>query len=148
MEEEKATRRRQAEVSSIDYSSLGGPSVLADRWSRTTHTPRRLITSAKTSIDSDHSGLIILEIDQQASRPTDPDSGSMMGLKRSIPLVEAHASTRQVKKTRRSRKPRKVGRVEAKYWRPSGGLGGKSKMTTWGYGVGMQTRKKAQRDYV
>jgi hypothetical protein len=135
-EEEKTRRRIMAESSSVDFSSLGGPSTLAERWSRTSRSIRPLITDSLF----DSINLILLEVgpDHKSTHTTQ----NRPGQSRPIPLLEAHPSSMK-RGTRRSRKgKRKRSRAEAAYYCPSDELGGKSQMTLWGHGVGMPVRSR------
>ena len=138
--EEKAVRRQRAEASaeSMTGADLGGPSTIADRWSRTSRTPRPLATS--TPLD-DHRGLCILSINPDESGMTTPSNPSRPTSK-AIPAIEVKTAQSSKIGVRRGRNKRKKGieRPQPGYWRPKGRLGGKSQSTIWGYGVGMPVK--------
>jgi hypothetical protein len=137
-EEEKTRRRIMAESSAVDFPNLGGPSTLAERWSRTSRPLRPLSTPATLEA----SNLILLEVgpDHKLTRPI---TQIRPGQSRPIPLLEVHP-TSKTKGMRRSRKGKRK-RAEAAYYCPSGELGGKSQMTLWGYGVGMPVKVRSRR---
>jgi len=140
-QEEKATRRQRAEASAVHMtgSDLGGPSTLADRWSRTSRTPRSLTTSTPLQ---DHRGLSILRIDPDESNMASPASKPNRPTSTAIPVIEVNTAQSSKRGVRRGRSKRKKGieRPQPGYWRPKGGLGGKSQSTIWGYGVGMPVK--------
>ena len=140
-QEEKAIRRERAEASAVSMAGtdLGGPSTIADRWSRSSQTSRSLTTS--TSLD-DHRGLIILRIDPDESNMTTPASKPNRPTSTAIPVIEVKTEQSSKIGVRRGRSKRKKGieRPQPGYWRPKGGLGGKSQSTIWGYGVGMPVK--------
>jgi len=137
-QEEKATRRLRAEASAVSMtgSDLGGPSTIADRWSRSSQTSRSLTTS--TSLD-DHRGLSILRIDPDESDMATPASKQSRPTSTGIPVIEVRTAQSSKRGVRRGRSKCKKGieRPLPGYWRPKGGLGGKTQSTIWGYGVGM-----------
>jgi hypothetical protein len=140
-EEEKAVRRQRAEASAVSMTctDLGGPSTIADRWSRTSKTPRSLTTS--TPLD-DHRELCILSVDPDESDTAIPASKPSRPTSTAIPVIEVKTGQSSKRGVRRGRSKRKKGleRPQPGYWRPIGGLGGKSQSTIWGYGVGMPVK--------
>jgi hypothetical protein len=139
--EEKAVRRQRAEASAVTMTGadLGGPSTIADRWSRTSRTPRLLTTA--TPLD-DHRGLCILRVDPDESDMATPASRPSRPISKAIPVIEVNTAQSSKAAVRRGRSKRKKGieRPLPGYWRPKGGLGGKSQSTIWGYGVGMPVK--------
>jgi hypothetical protein len=139
-EDEKAVRRHRAEASAVSMTGtdLGGPSTIADRWSRTSKTPRSLTTSTPLE---DHRGLSILSVDPDESSMTVP-SKSSRPTSTAIPVLEVRTAQSSKRGVRRGRSKRKKSteRPQPGYWRPKGGLGGKSQSTIWGYGVGMSVK--------
>jgi hypothetical protein len=140
-QEEKAILRERAEASAISMTGtdLGGPSTISDRWSRKSRTPRSLATP--TPLD-DNQGLCILSVNPdesdiatRASKPSRPTSLA-------IPVIEVKTAQPSKGGLRRGRSKRKrsTERPQPGYWRPKGGLGGKSQSTIWGYGVGMPVK--------
>ena len=139
-EAEKSTRRERAESSAVSMTGadLGGPSTIADRWSRRSRTPRSLTTS--TPLDH-HQSLSIISINPDESGMTTPSNPSRPTGK-AIPVIEVKSAQSSKGGARRGRSKRKRGieRPQPGYWRPKGGLGGKSQSTVWGYGVGMPVK--------
>lgn len=129
-----------AESSAVDYPDLGGPSVVAERWSRTSQSSRELSTAAPVEHSS---GPILLEVGPSYKSTNSTISATSL-VSTPIPLLEVHPSLKQTRGTRRSRKGKRK-RAEATYYRPSDELGGKSQMTLWGHGVGMPVRVKSRR---
>jgi hypothetical protein len=136
-------QRAEASAVSMTGSDLGGPSTIADRWSRTSRTPRSLTTS--TPLD-DHRGLSILSVDPHESSMTTPSNSSRPS-GTAIPVIEVNTAQSSKRGVRRGRSKRKKGieRPQPGYWRPKGGLGGKSQSTIWGYGVGMPVKGVKER---
>jgi hypothetical protein len=139
-EEEKAVRRHRAEASAVSMTGtdLGGPSTISDRWSRTSKTPRSLTTS--THLDDDR-GLRILSVDPDEFGTTTPSNPSRPS-STVIPVIDVRTAQLSKRGVRRGRSKRKKSteRPQPGYWRPKGGLGGKSQSTIWGYGVGMPVK--------
>jgi hypothetical protein len=145
-EEEKAVRRHRAEASAVSMTGtdLGGPSTIADRWSRTSKTPRSLTTSTPLE---DHRGLSILSVDPDEPDTATPASKPSRPTSTAIPVIEVNTAQSSKRGVRRGRSKRKKGieRPQPGYWRPKGGLGGKSQSTIWGYGVGMPVKGVKER---
>jgi hypothetical protein len=120
-------------------ADLGGPSTVADRWSRSTRQPRQFTTSEPLTKGD---GLVLFRIDSDESGMATPPMGSSRKASSAIPLVEVtptHLRKGGVRRGRRKRK-KSTERPQPGYWRPKGGLGGKSQSTIWGYGVGMPVK--------
>lgn len=127
------TRRHRTEASAVTAPDLGGPSTIAERWSRSSRTPRSLTTNTTETLPDEP--LAILQIDQDyGSAPASMQNGKTG---RSMHLIPVQSKELKKAGVRRSRSKRPVERPPPKYWRPKRGLGGKSQSTIWGYGVGM-----------
>ena len=145
-EDEKAVRRHRAEASAVSMTGtdLGGPSTIADRWSRISETPRSLTNS--TPLDN-HRGLCILSVDPDESGMATPASKPSRPTSTAIPVIEVNTAQSSQRGVRRGRTKRKKSteRPQPGYWRPKGGLGGKSQSTIWGYGIGMPVKGVKER---
>ena len=140
-DEEKEIRRQRAEASAVSMTGadLGGPSSIAEPWSRISQLPRSLSTS--TPLD-DHQGLAILSVDSDESSRATSAVNPSRSTSKAIPVIgvkTAQPSKRGVRRGRSKRK-RSTERPQPGYWRPKGGLGGKSQSTIWGYGIGMPVK--------
>jgi hypothetical protein len=140
-QEEEVIRIQRAEASAVSMTGtdLGGPSTIADRWSRTSKAPRSLTTSTPLE---DHRGLSILSVDPDESDMATPASKPSRPTSTAIPVLEVRTAQPSERGVRRGRSKRKKGieRPQPGYWRPKGGLGGKSQSTIWGYGIGMPVK--------
>jgi len=140
-DEEKEIRRQRAEASAVSMTGadLGGPTSIAERWSRISRVPRSLTTS--TSLD-DHQGLVILSVDPDESGKATSAVNTRRATSKAIPVVDVKTGQSSKRGVRRGRSKRKKSteRPQPGYWRPKGGLGGKTQSTLWGYGVGMPVK--------
>jgi hypothetical protein len=137
-EAEKSTRKQRAEESAIINSDLGGPSTLADKWSRSSRQPRPLTLSEPMSQNVD---LAILSVKSNYHNMTSYITDTSRTTSKTIPLLEVQPTTTKKRGVRRGRSKQKTAdRPPARYWRPKGGLGGKSQSSKWGYGVGMPVK--------
>jgi len=140
-DEEKEIRRQRAEASAVSMigADLGRPSSIAEPWSRISQSPRSLTTS--TPLD-DHQGLAILSVDLDESGKVTSAANPSRPTSKAIPMIEVKTAQSRKRGVRRGRSKRKKSteRPQPGYWRPKGGLGGKSQITLWGYGVGMPVK--------
>ena len=141
--EEVEIRRQRAEASAVSMTGadLGGPSSMAERWSRSSRAPRSL--TIPKPLD-ERQGLAIFAVDPDESGEATSAGIPSRPTSKTIPVIDvknAQSSKRGVRRGRSKRK-KSTERPQPGYWRPKGGLGGKSQSTIWGYGVGMPVKAR------
>lgn len=140
-DEEKEIRRQRAEASAVSMTGadLGGPSSIAERWSRSSRAPRSLTISKPLD---ERQGLAIFAVDPDESGKATSAGIPSRPTSKEIPVIDVKTGQSSKRGVRRGRSKRKKSteRPQPGYWRPKGGLGGKTQSTLWGYGVGMPVK--------
>ncbi|KAL0247187.1 hypothetical protein I308_104222 [Cryptococcus tetragattii IND107] len=134
--------QKAAAESAVEFSSLGGPSCIHERWTRKHMSPREVLRESPFEEETPCMFIGVL------SRPPASLVGSVTTFSngKSIPVVPLKTSETSIKQsltTKRTRRGRRRKTTAApRFWAPPAGMGGKARGYAFGYRDSMEGRRE------